>query len=994
MSNSPNQINKESQFQDLMLHRIHDILLVSSTYDAFILEEDGRLTEQILHEYLGMNLSYAPRVWQANTATYAIDLLSRRSVDLIIVMLRISDMNVVTFCNYIKKKYNKPIILLAFDESEINHLSDLEYHFVDNIFVWTGNASVFPAIIKHVEDRKNLKRDTRKGDVRSIIYIEDTPRYYSSILPLIYREVLFHTKQLIDKSLNNTQRLLHMRGRPKVLLARDYETAEKYFKQYKNNILGIISDIRFPKNGILYSNAGILFAKYVYSIEKSMPVLLSTTEEKFIESALEITPNVLNKNSPTLFSDLRDFIINNFGFGDFTFKMPDGDKIGKVSNIDELLEFYNNIPLESLDFHASNNHFSNWLAARGEFQLANQFRKLKSSDFGSLSERRNYHINLIKNSQFNNVSFISEFTPKAQSSHLNFMRIGSGSLGGKARGLAFAHTHLNRLELSYKYQNIKFRVPRVVAICTDEFDNFMDVNELWEIALSIDNNEDLEKVFLQAKLSEKLIEKLNEFLREVKFPLAVRSSSLLEDSQYQPLAGMYSTFMLPNCHKSDTERLNQLCKSIKLVFASTFFQEPKTLMEAIVHRHEEEKMAVLIMEMIGQKHDQYYYPSFSGVAQSFNYYPISYMQREEGISFVALGLGKTIVDGEKSLRFSPSYPNLLPQFYSIKSIIANSQNTFYALNLNNGDSPLENGEISNLDKLLLNDAEEHGTLKCVGSVICDEDNIVRDSLNNKGKRIITFSPILKYEIFPLSQILIDILKFGQESMGCPVEIEYAVNIYNDSNISNEFCLLQIKPMVFGTLQDSVIQKDNKEKDILCKSDIVLGDGVCDSIYNIIYVDVDTYDRSFSNNISREIEFFNQQLGSKKPYLLIGPGRWGTADPWLGIPVNWKQISFAKTIVELGIDEGSPEPSFGSHFFQNVTSLRVGYFTIQNKSNDRRIDTAWLKNQSVKQKTKFIRWIELDTPLHININGSIGEGTILKPQKELNEKMNEEESSGI
>ncbi len=996
MKFSTNQVGRNRHFQDLMLHRIHEILLVASPYDAYTLEEDGKLTEQILHEYLGMNLSYAPRVWQANTASYAMDLLSRRPIDLIIVMLRISDMDPLTFGAKVKELYsNKPIILLAFDESEIKQLPDNIDDVIDHVFIWTGDSSVFPAIIKCIEDMKNVKRDVRKGNVRAILFIEDTPWYYSSILPVIYKETLFHTKQLMDKSLNDTQRLLHMRGRPKILLAKSYETAEKYFKLYKNNILGIISDIRFPKDGKLHDNAGILFAKYVQSVEKTMPVLLQSNEKNALELAKTITPFVLNKKSSTLFSNLREFLINNLGFGDFVFKTKNGEEISRAGNIEELVEMLETIPEESLDYHASRNHFSNWLAARGEFDLATQFRKIKGTEFRAIDKRRQYIINLIQESQkTRGLGSVAEFKYSKSSLHANFLRIRSGSLGGKARGLAFANFFWKEANLSEKYQDITFRVPKVVVIGTDEFDQFMDVNKLWETALSLDDNRDLEKVFLKGRLSRKLVQTLKELLKEVNFPLAIRSSSLLEDSQYQPLAGMYATYMLPNCHESDKERLSQVCEAVKRVFASTFFQEPKILMETIVHRHEEEKMAVIIMEMVGQKHGEYFYPTFSGVAQSYNYYPVSYMQREEGIAFTAIGLGRTIAEGGKALRFSPKYPNILPQFFSIKATLSNSQNTFYALNLNNGNNPLRKGEQNNLEQLHLEDAELHGVLKYTASVICDEDGIIRDSLKNKGRRVITFSPILKFQAFPLAEILQDILELCQTAMGCPVEIEFAVNMYNAADIQNEFCLLQIKPMVVGGLQKTDYLQLNEKKDVLCSSEMALGDGVIDTIRNIICVDFDTFDRSLTRNIAKEIGVINRQMGNDNPYLLIGPGRWGTADPWLGIPVNWKQISHARVIVELSIEELNPEPSFGSHFFQNVTSLRIGYFTLRHMDKGGDIDLEWLKDQPVKQATKFIRWIQLEEPLHIRIDGSTGEGIILKPQPKIEEIMDEEESSGI
>ena len=671
------------------------------------------------------------------------------------------------------------------------------------------------------------------------------------------------------------------------------------------------------------------------------------------------------------------------------------DEIDELPVDYELVEILETIPEESLDYHASRNHFSNWLAARGEFVLSTQFRKIKGNEFRAIDERRQYIINLIQKSQkTRGVGSVAEFKHSKSSLRANFLRIRSGSLGGKARGLAFANYFWKETNLSEKYADITFRVPKVAVIGTDEFDQFMDVNNLWETALSLDDNRDLEEVFLKGRLSRKLVQTLKELLKEVHYPLAIRSSSLLEDSQYQPLAGMYATYMLPNCHESDKERLSQVCEAVKRVFASTFFQEPKTLMETIVHRHEEEKMAVIIMEMVGQKHGEYFYPTFSGVAQSYNYYPVSYMQREEGIAFTAIGLGKTIVDGGQALRFSPKYPNILPQYFSIKSTIANSQNSFYGLNLKNGDNPLRKGERNNLEQLHLEDAELHGTLKYTASVICDEDGIIRDSLKNKGRRVITFSPILKFQAFPLAEILQDILELCQTAMGCPVEIEFAVNMYNTPDIQDEFCLLQIKPMVVGGLQKTDYLQLNEKKDVLCSSEMALGDGIIDTVRNIICVDFDTFDRSLTRNIAKEIDVINRQMGNDNPYLLIGPGRWGTADPWLGIPVNWKQISHAKVIVELGIEEFNPEPSFGSHFFQNVTSLRIGYFTLQHIDKGGDLDLDWLKSQPVKQATKFIRWIQLEEPLHIRIDGSTGEGIILKPQPKKEEIMDEEESSGI
>ena len=985
---------QDLHYQDLMLHRVHEILMVASPYDSFILEEEGRLTEQILHEYIGMNLNYAPRVWRASTAGIALEMLSKRSFDMVIVMLRISDMDPITFGKKIKELYpRKPIYMLAFDESEIKQLPKDYSDAIDNVFMWTGDSNVFPVIIKYYEDKRNVKRDIRKGDVRVII--EDTPRYYSNLLPVIYKEIVYHTKQLIDKSLNDTHRLLHMRARPKILLAKSYEDAERYFKRYRMNILGIISDVNFPKSGKQDPRAGIKFAQFVHKIEPSMPIVLQSNEKGLGTETTKIPVLLLYKNSPTLFQDIREFMINNFGFGDFVFRNPNGKEIDRVTNINELAEVLSHIPEKSLDYHASNNHFSNWLAARGELKLATYFREIKKSDFKTLDERRQNHIDLIRKYQkHQKVGKVVDFSVKSGTQSSNFFRIGTGSLGGKARGLAFANLSLAATNLDELFPDVSIRIPHISVVGTDEFDRFMSVNELWDVALKTNNNDKILKAFLKGELSEELVHALKVYLKEIKYPLAVRSSSLMEDSQYQPLAGMYSTFMLPNSSGKLKERLGQLCEAIKRIFASTFFQEPKTLMDTIVQRHEEEKMAVIIMEMIGCQHEQRFYPTFSGVAQSFNYYPVSYMKREEGIAFVALGLGKTIVEGEKSLRFSPEYPNILPQYYSVRSTLQGSQNRFYALDLNSGNNPMTQGESRNLNHYPLEIAEDDNALKHLTSVVCDNDNVIRDSLKYNGTRVLTFSSILKYKRFPLPEIINKLMELGNITLGCPVELEFAVNLHDNPDKKDEFCLLQIKPMVIGGMQSVENLREESPNEILCKSDLVLGDGIINTISNIVYVDPEKFDRSKTREIAQEIALINEKLGKDNPYMLIGPGRWGTADPWLGVPVNWRQIANAKIIVEVGMDKLNPDPSFGSHFFQNVTSLQIGYFTISKRNHEKNVDWNWLAQETVNEETNHLRWIKLDHPLFVRIDGSNGEGIVLKPKIPKIEKMDEEQSTGI
>ena len=985
------------KYHDLMLHRINEILLVSSSYDSFILEEDGNLSEQILHEFQGMNLSYAPRIWSANTGKDALDLLSTRNFDLIIVMLRIADTNPISFSKNIKSLYPEiPVVLLAFDESEIKQLQNQSNKYIDDIFIWSGNANIFPAIIKSYEDHKNISRDIEIGDIRTILLIEDTPRNYSNLLPVLYKEIIFHTKELMNKSLNTEQQLLHMRARPKILLAKTYEEANIIYQKYNKNLLGIIADIRFPKKNKLDKYAGINFIKSIRTKNKSMPILLQTSEQNLNINDIEnkFRTLVLRKSSPKFFKDIKLFMKNNFGFGDFIIRDKNNQEIDRATSIDELAEKIYNISEESIYFHASRNHFSNWLAARGELALATQFRKIKIDDFKTQDERRKQYISLIEDysSIKNKENNIINFTKHSNFRKGNFIRIGSGSLGGKARGLAFANSLIKTQVLKNQFSDSIIDIPKTIVITTNEFDRFMDINNLWDIALHSKTNDEILNIFLKSRLSKEIIKIIKNILRDVNKPLAIRSSSLLEDSQYQPLAGMYSTLMIPNSSTDLKERLSQVCEAIKRIYASTFFQGPKAIMDTIIQRHEEEKMAVIIMELIGQRHNDNFYPTFSGVAQSYNYYPVSHMKRKEGVVFIASGLGKTIADGKKSLRFSPFHPNILPQYYSVKSAIQNTQTDFYALSLNNGENPMKLGEENNLKLLPLDIAEKNNQLKHLASVVCAEDDIIRDSLTYNGQRIITASSILKYENFPINSIIKHLLDIGQNAIGCPIEIEFAVNITSEEKM--EFFLLQIKPMVIEKLINKKNPLNDENSKIICSSNNVLGNGSISDINHIILVDPYKFDKSQTTKIVSEIDCLNSYLNENKPYLLIGPGRWGTSDPWLGIPVNWKQISHVKVIVELGIDSLNPEPSYGSHFFQNLTSMHIGYFTIDKNKYKEAIDWNWIKSQKVIKEKDYTKLIQLNSNLSINIDGHSGKGIIKEIQPSNLDLMDEDLSSGI
>ena len=984
--------NTKIDFQDLMGHRVHEILLVASPYDAFILEEDGHLTEQILTEYIGMNFNYAPRVTRVSTGRQAMRVIKKKKFDLIILMLRIEDQDPISLGKKIKESYpNKPVILLSFDETELKQLpNEISPKSINRVFIWSGDASVFPAIIKYIEDRRNAKQDIINGNVRSILLIEDSPRMYSVLLPLIYKEIMYQTKNLVNRSLSQSRRLLHLRGRPKILLTPNYETAQKFFKKYKDNMIGIISDIRFLRKGVKYSEAGLDFAKWARKIDPSIPILLQSTQSENEKMADEVNSNFLHKESPTLLNDLREFMVNNFGFGDFIFRLPDQQEVERATTIEEFVQGIENIPVESLLYHASSHHFSNWLAARTEFGLASKLRKVFAHDFRDGESLRSYLLKrLYSNKEESKERVLDYASSRFNRNRSEFFRLCGGSLGGKARGLGFARSMINNSGIKSKFKDVNIRVPRCAVIGTNEFDQFMNDNQLWEIALLGTDDKKLEKAFMGSRLSIDLTLKLEVFIKDNKYPLAVRSSSLLEDSQYQPLSGTYETYMLANNSRSAKKRLSELTRAIKKVFSSTFKGEARSLLDNTAHRIQEEKMAILIQEVVGQSYQgKRFYPTFSGVLQSINYYPVSYMKREEGVAYLALGFGRTIVDGEKCLRISPEYPTILPQFYSIKSTKQSSQNEFYALPLMAKDQSKD--DLLSYD---LKQAEDDGSLKWSGSVISHDDGTIRDSLSTSGSRIISFAPILKWNSIPFSELAKEMLSLGKKALGCPVEIEFAVNMHEEKK--PEFCLLQIKPMVVTGLHRSSKDEKVESKTRFCKSSVTLGDGMIDDIKDLIIVKEETFDPSKTKDIAREVSLLNKKFKNKKQYVICGPGRWGSADPWLGIPVQWREISQAKAIIEVGLKDLPIDPSFGSHFFQNITSLHVAYFTVNPKNKDDQLNLKWLCDDHLKKSNKYTDWYHFDKPMTITLNGTTGKGEIYQPMenKELI-IMDEEESSGI
>jgi len=970
-------------FYDLMPHRVREILLVSSLYDSFILEEDGQLGEHLFSDYFDLKLSSAPRITRVSTGEDSLAAVRSRSFDLVITMMRLSDMDIFTFGKRIKAlRPNLPIILLAY-ESEITapYLKIANIPGIDKIFVWSGDTKIFLAITKFIEDRLNVSHDTRVGNVRVIIVIENSRRYYSLFLPLIYTEIMKQTQSLIAEGLNEMHRQLRRRARPKILLASTYEEGMKLYRKYYKYVLGVISDIRYSRAGEIDPEAGFKFAEQIRKKDPEMPMLLMSAQKENKKRAESMGVSFLDKNSKSLLQDLREFILDHLGFGDFVFRIPGGKEVGRASTMREMEEMLAKVPAESLIYHASRNHFSNWLMARTEFTLAAKLRPRKISDFADVEEVRQHLLNSIKElRESKQKGVIVDFSRRQFDPGSVFIRFSSGSLGGKARGIAFIRALLDQSRFYERFPDVKIAVPKTAVIGTDIFDQFLDDNNLRYIAIQETDDEKIARIFLKSQLPDTLISDLEFFLNQIHYPLAVRSSSLLEDSQYQPFAGLYSTYMLPNNASSLKVRLKQLSDAIKLIYASTFYQSPKAYIEALSRGIEEEKMAIIIQELVGQRFGDSFYPYFSGVAQSYNYYPVSYLKPEDGIAQVALGLGKTVVDGGKALRFSPRHPNILPQFSTPEEILEHSQREFYALDLSNPSVKLSKDDDVTLIKHDLSRAEQDGTLAPIGGVYSPNNHMIYDGIYHEGPRVVTFSHVLKSNIFPLSSILSKLLELGYYGMGCPVQIEFAVNLASKGKKQSEFYFLQIRPMIGGREYSQVIIEDIDQKFILCRTSDALGNGLISDISDIVYVKPEKFDASRTIEIAGEIGKLNSELAKLgRKYILIGPGRWGTADSWLGIPVTWDQISNVRVIVETDLDGYAIEPSQGTHFFHNLTSFQIAYFCIRLNKKDDYIAWDWLNQQPAISETKFLRHISLPSSVEVKIDGSSRLGIILKPK---------------
>ena len=979
---SPSGGGQFTGFQHLMPHRVQEILLVASMYDAFTLEEGGRLTELLLSEYREMNLSFPPHVTRASTGKEALKLTSVRRFDMVITMSRLGDMAAPDLACQLKTNHRElPIFNLAFNPRELQHMRDQDSACqIDRYFLWTGDVRLLLAIIKYCEDYLNVGHDTHYGDVRCILLIEDSVRFYSSYLPMLYTEVLEQTQSLMVEGINLSHRLLRLRARPKILLATTYEEAWNFYKDYKDSILGVISDGRFPWKGVERDDAGVEFIKRVKYVDPHTPAVLQSTNTGLAEVAKEIGAGFIHKRSRKLLRELRQFMLDNFGFGDFVFRMPDGREIGRAPDLKSLDRLLRTVPIESIYHHARNDHFSNWLRARTEFGLAASLRPRKVSEFKDREELREYLVQSISHFRAESQrGVVADFSRRHFDTSSAFVRIGGGSLGGKGRGLAFMNSILYRYGINNRFPGTLISVPPTAVVGTNVFDTFMDQGDLREMALGEVDDAEVVNYFLEAKLPSAIYGDLEAFLDQVRYPLAVRSSSLLEDSQFQPFAGVYATYMLANNHEDLKVRLDQLCDAIKLVYASAYSHAAKSYIEATSNRIEEEKMAVIIQQMVGQRYEKFDYPHFSGVAHSSNFYPSSGMKPKDGVAAVALGLGRMVVEGGQSLRFSPVQPGVLPQFGTVDDWLKLSQRNFYAVDVSDPDAYPTARDDFNLALLDLSDAERHGTLDPIGSVYSPENNAIYDGIHRPGARLVSFAHVLKSDIFPLAGILKLLLELGRRTMSAEVEIEFAVVLGDGQLDPHQFGFLQIRPLAAGFEAPDIPEGLLNSGNAVVATNVALGNGRNDQIRDVVYVPRSRFDRGSTEAIAAEIEKFNRGfVNEATPYLLLGPGRWGSADRWLGIPVRWDQISGARVIVETDLEDFKVTPSQGTHFFQNLTSFQVGYLTVNAGKGESRLDWDWLDSQSAHQEGEFVRHIRLDGPLTVLIDGRSHRGVILKP----------------
>ena len=978
-----NLVFKDTSFANLMNKRIYNVLLIATKYDAFMLEDDGRVDEQIFNEYTSLSLRYPPRFTQVTTEEEALAELKDRNFELIICMPNMDNRDIFAAATEIKIHYpNIPIVVLTpFSKEVSKRIANEDLSAIDYVFSWLGNAELLLAIIKLIEDKMNAPDDTASVGVQIILLVEDSVRFYSSALPHLYKFVLEQSQMFAKEALNDHQRTLRMRGRPKIKLARTYEEAVRIFNQYRDNMLGIISDMSFMHDGVKDPYAGYKFGQYVRKTGLIIPFVLESSEASNKVYAKELGASFIDKNSKSYPQDLRKKIMQRFGFGDFVILNPQTkEEIMRIKDLKDLQKKVFQIPDDSLVYHLSRNHFSRFFYSRAMFPPAEVLKRVDVSDYKDMDEARKLIFDLIvQYRRMKNSGVVAVYQKERFDEYSNFARIGDGSLGGKGRGLAFIGAMVKRYP-KLEHDHFAVTIPKTVVICTDIFDEFMETNELYPVVLSEVDDETILKYFLRASLPARLIEDLMAFFDVVKSPIAVRSSSLLEDSHYQPFAGIYSTYMVPKL-EDKYDMLRTLSDAIKAVYASVFYRDSKAYMTATSNLIDQEKMAIVLQEVVGNRYNDRFYPTISGVARSLNFYPIGNEKAEDGIANIALGLGKYIVDGGQTLRFSPRHPHNILQMSTMDFALRETQTRFYALDLKNLADQFSVDDSFNLLRLNLKDADADGSLKFIVSTYDPYDQVIRDGYYPGGRKILSFVNVLQHEVFPLADTLDQILHVGQDEMGRPIEIEFAVNIDPQNPGFATFYLLQVRPIVDNK---EVMEEDLtlvEQEDTILTSTSVLGHGIVTDVQDIIYVKTGAFCSSNNQSIAYDIEKMNRQFtGEEKNYVLVGPGRWGSSDAWLGIPVKWPHISNARVIVECGLENYRVDPSQGTHFFQNLTSFGVGYFTINPFKGDGWFDEGYLNSLPAVEETEYLRHVRFDKPVVIKMDGKKSLGVVLKPEK--------------
>ncbi|MFZ5949476.1 MAG: PEP/pyruvate-binding domain-containing protein [Candidatus Rifleibacteriota bacterium] len=960
-------------FHDLMRFKVRELLLVATIFDAYALEQDGMLAEKIFGEYFHLNLTSAPRITSVTSCGEALEMLSKRQFHMVVVLSRLSKVDMIRIGEKVKDKYpDLPVLLLLNDNTDLEGFdakNDL-CRFYNQVFVWNGNSEIFLAMIKYVEDQQNADRDTQIAQVRIILLVEDSIRYYSRYLPHLYSELIRQTSKLVEEEMQEeTKKVLKIRCRPKIILATDYEEAMRLFEYYRDYLLCVITDVKYNKDGVLDDEAGIKLSRRLKELQPDLPILLQSSEPDIESVANRIGASFIHKDSQFLSKRLSKFFYRNLGFGDFVFRNARGEEITRARTMADFRNCLRIVPSESIEYHASRNHFSTWLLARGEVQTAKVVSRIHVTEFDRVEALRDFLINMGNwvfrmKTRGKVISFDKSFIGETRH-HIS--KLAEGSIGGKARGIAFMNYLLYNSTMLETVDDIIIRIPETFIIGVDEFSSFIAMNDLAEFITHERNYDIIKRRFLESRLSEKILNRLRIVLQKINYPLAVRSSGVLEDSVAHSMSGLYETFFLPNNHPDLETRLKQVEDAIKLVYASVYSKEAREYFDAINYNIEEEKMAVVIQQIVGKQHGNLFYPMISGVGQSYNYYPFSYIKPDDGVGMLVLGLGRLVVGGERSFRFCPAYPKL--EILTPEELVKNSQKRFYALDLGKNTIDLFNGEDATLVKTDISDAEP-SVLRHTASTWNHIDQRLEVGIDVRGPRVLNFANVIQYESIPLAKAMKHILDVSKEALETPVEIEFAVDVdQTEEGEKPAFYLLQLKHMLRESEECNIDVSKIEHDKLVLFADGGMGNGRMEEISDIIWIDPDNFDKSRTEEMALEVEAFNLKLKAEgRKYLLLGPGRWGTRDRWLGIPITWPQASCAKVIVEYSLEGFRVDASMGSHFFHNVTTMNIGYFSVRQDSGGGFIDWQWLRNQPVLENKTFFTHSRLEHPVGVVMDG--------------------------